>query len=145
MNKNKTIYINKKNKNVDDYASDRLVLYKCKSVRPFIFFPDSLIIDVKKVSIIHNMFFSRSIDTINIVDILRASAYHGMFFGSIQLTTRFFTQKSITFTHLLKKDAINARALIQGLIIAGEKKINLESMRKQEIVRVCMDLGKANI
>ena len=145
MKKNKTIYINKKEQHVDDYSNDTLVLYRCKTVWPFIFFPDSLIIDVKKVSIVHDMYFSRSIDTINIVDVLKASAYHGMFFGSVQLTTRFFTQKSIVFTHLWKKDAIIARALIQGLIIAREKNINLESMKREQIMKVCMDLGKANI
>lgn len=126
-----------------DVSNDRIVLFKCKTVFPFTLFPDEIIIDKKKVSIIRDNFLTRHIDTINIVDVLKASLFHGPFFGSLELTTRFYSQKPIKFTHLKKADALTARSLIQGLIIATEKKMDLELMEKKDVYDCCMNLGKA--
>lgn len=123
----------------------RSILFICRTVWPIMFFPDDIIIDKKKVSIIRGNLFTRHIDTINIIDILKVSAFHGPFFGSIQLTTRFYSQKSISFTHLWKSDALKARSLIQGLIIALEKGLDLEKMEKEDILSQCLALGKATI
>lgn len=124
-------------------STNPILLFRCKTLFPFTLFPDEITIDSEKISIIRDNILTRHIDTIAISDILKASVFHGPFLGSLEITTRFFSQKPIAFTHLKKADAIKSRSLIQGLIIVRQKKHDIKSMSKEQICKLCFKLGKA--
>ncbi len=88
---------------------------RIKTVFPFIFFPDDLIIDEAKVTIIKRYFFAcQEIHTIPIKDIVDVIVASSLFFATLYIK-RAFQNDLYQFNYLNKQDAMRARQLIQEL------------------------------
>lgn len=121
------------------------VLLRINAVFPFNFFPDEVIVDETKVSIIHKIFFySNSIRSIAHEDIFNVIVEHSLFFATLEIVDRFFVEQPIIIRYLKKDDAILARRLIQGIIIAKKKGINLTELKKDELHRKIELLGEVH-
>lgn len=102
---------------------------KIKAVFPFNFFPDEIIIDETKVSVYHRIFFfSKQIVSVDYKDILNVILDHSLFFATLELVGRFFAEQPISVKYLKKKDAILARRVIQGMIIAKKEGIDVSAI-----------------
>lgn len=95
------------------------IILSVRSVFPFDFFSDTLILDLNKINLVKNdFFFSKTVYTVEYADILNVVAECGPFFGNVKITTRFFTAEPLTISFLKRKDALTARHLLNGLLIA---------------------------
>lgn len=105
------------------------ILFRTKTVFPFDFFPDDLIIDSEKVNIIIRDFFgAEQIHGIPIKNITDLSVEHSAFFATLHiLPGRVFQNQVVSIRHLKKNDAIKARNIIQGLIIADRENVELSN------------------
>lgn len=113
------------------------------TVFPFTLFPDTIILDRKKVTIIRRSFFMVS-DTISvrIEDILHVALSLGPFFGSITLETRFFNhEKSYSLKWLTRKDAIYLKHMIHGYVIALHSGVAVDSKEKEPLIELLEELG----
>lgn len=134
------------------------VLFKANTVFPFILFPDSIMLDREKLTIIHRPFFLMArITAIRIKDILNAEVDIGPFFGSLRVMTRYFSDQSqfsgiapdarntkhpiINF--LWRRDAMKLHSLLQGYIIVSQKEIDCSEIAKEELVMLLHDLGQS--
>ena len=120
------------------------LLLSATTVFPFTLFPDTLTVDRTKLTVAHRSFFMvAEVMSIRVEDILNVTANVGPFFGSVQISTRFFdTQKPYTVNYLWRGDALKIKRIMQGYIIATQKKIDCSSLATKELVMLLDRLGQ---
>lgn len=122
------------------------VLLKTKTVFPFNLFPDTVTIDREKLTIADRLFFRvAKIISVPIRDILSVEADVGPFFGSIHITSRYFSTNPYSINFLWRSEAIKLQKLLQGYIIAHERDIDCSDIGKSELVNLLNDLGQGDI
>jgi|SRR3990167_8638677 len=120
------------------------VILDIKAVFPFNFFPDELMVDETKVSIHTNFFFyNKQVRSIEYSDIFNVVIQEGLFFAKLEIVDRYFSEQSITIEYLKKKDAVLARRIIQGMIIAKKKNIDLRSLPIHELMQKLDRIGQS--
>jgi|GEM_PF-882189 len=125
------------------HASDMLIT--ASTVFPFTLFPDTVTVDRSKLSVTKRFFFAISeAFSIRIEDILNVTADVGPFFGSVRITTRFFTteKKPYSVNYLWRSDALRLKRILQGYIIATTKNIDSSSMPADRLADMLDELGK---
>lgn len=121
------------------------LLYKANTVFPFNFFPDTIVIDKEKLTIIARYFFwVAKITSVPIRDILSVEADVGPFFGSIYLTSRYFYTNPHSIRFLWRRDAIKIQKLVQGFIIANERGIDCSNIDRSQLEELLEHLGESN-
>lgn len=119
------------------------VLARANTVFPLTIFPDTVVVDRAKVTIIRRDFFWSS-DTISfrIEDVLNVSATVGPFFGSLTIASRVMsTTDHFQVRHLWRTDAIRLKHLIQGYVIAQHNGIDIGQLTRAELVATLTNLG----
>ncbi len=136
---------NKALKQLDNLAHvSKQVILAIKTVFPFDFFQDELFVDVTKVSIhIHYFFYSKEVRSVEFKDIFNIIVQHGVFFASLEIVDKFFSAHPLVIRYLWKKDAIRARRIIQGMIIAQKQNIDIRAIPPNELVRKLETIGES--
>lgn len=118
------------------------LLFKVKSVFPFDFFPDTLLVDYNKITIIHKEFFFIE-QTVNadVSDILNVEVDTTPFFASLKITTRALTAPPLRISFLRKKDGRKARQIINGLLAAHANNAEVGEKNPERIVEMLLALG----
>lgn len=119
------------------------VLGTANTVFPVTLFPDSIIVDRTKMSIIRRDFFWTS-NTISfqIEDILNVSCGVGPVFGSLTIASRVMsTVDHFQVNYLWRSDAIFLKHLIQGHVIAKQSKLETDHLTREEMVETLCELG----
>ncbi len=126
-------------------ASDK-ILFRTKTVFPFTFFPDTLIVDYQKISIIKKKFFmSQKIDSINHNDVLHVEVDTGPLFATLRITTKYFSEKPIRIQYLPKSPAIKVRDLLHGLISARQEDISFSEVDGKKLSKKLQRIGKVEV
>ncbi len=108
------------------------------------FFPNKLIIDIDKVTIIHKVFFaSEQIHSVKIGDISDVVVETSPFYSVLKIIDRGFTENSIDIHYLITDEALKARRIIQGLIIIKERGIDVTPFSTEEIGEKAEELGRS--
>lgn len=120
------------------------ILLEIKSVFPFDLFPDEVIIDETKVSIHRNYFFyTGQIQSVELKDVFNVVVNHGLFFAKLELFDRYFAQQPISVEYLKKEDAIRARHIIQGLVIAKKENIDITALSEDDLIAKLDRIGQS--
>lgn len=125
-------------------GGSREVLVSATTVFPFTLFPDTITIDRTKMTIAHRTFFQvAEVSSFNVDDILNVAANVGPFFGSLSITTRFFEgeNKPCEVKYLWREDALRIKRILQGYVIAVQKRIDCSHFSRDELVRMLNQLG----
>lgn len=119
------------------------ILATAQTVFPFTLFPDTITIDRGKLTISHRNFFRvAEVTSIRIEDILNTTANVGPVFGSLKIATRFFgTDKDYEINYLHRSDALKIKQILQGYIIALQKKIDCSVLPTAELAKLLTELG----
>jgi hypothetical protein len=105
-------------------------LYRTKAVFPFDLFPDEVIIDMNKVNIIKKIFFfTQRVHGVFIQDITDIFVSTAPFFATLEIIDSGFIENSIKIPFLKIDDALKARRIIQGLIVAKKQAIDLSGLK----------------
>lgn len=120
-------------------------LFRAQTVFPFEVFPDRIIIDHHKVTLIHTMFFfSYEIQSIFIHNIKDVITDTSLLFGSLRILPDGYNETWADIKHLWKKDAIKARNIISGLILGYKEGINIRKVETQNLQQQIESLGMVN-
>lgn len=125
-------------------GSSREVLVSATTVFPFTLFPDTITVDRTKMTIAHRTFFQvAEVSSFNVDDILNVAANVGPFFGSLSITTRFFEgeNKPCEVKYLKREDALKIKRILQGYVIAIQKRIDCSVFGRNELVQMLDQLG----
>lgn len=119
------------------------VLASANAVFPFDLFPDTIIVDRTKVTIVKRGFFwSAETISIRIEDILNVTTSVGPFFGSLTVASRVMSSVDHFKTdYFWRKDAIRLKHIIQGYVIAHHNKIDVNHLSKNDMIDTLTELG----
>ncbi len=117
------------------------VLFRCKSLFPFDLFPDEFTIDQLKVTKRQREFFSsEAIHSVLISDISHVEVTYAGFLA--RLIIKRSNGEYVSVGNLKKKDALKAKQIIQGIIVAKSQNIELGMLSVPEIVDKLQKLGQ---
>lgn len=124
-------------------------LLRIKGVFPFDLFPDTLIIDTTKVTIVKSqMFATENIITIPLKDLADAHVQTALFLAS--LTIAYMPQASSPgmlkpeedqISCLKRADAIRAKNIMKGVMIAQSEKIDISKLSPEEVFSLVEKFG----
>lgn len=120
-------------------------LYEIKSVFPFDFFPNTLTIDIDKITVKFKQFFSSvEIRSINISNISQVYVDSGPLFATMYVADQVIVDESsrMRIPYLKKDEAMKARRIIQGLIIAKKSEIDLNNINDEDMLEKVEELGR---
>jgi hypothetical protein len=130
---------------VQAVGSAHEILCHAKSVFPFMLFPDEITVDREQVSITHRQFFKMGeVNSIRIADILNVEANIGPFFGSLQISTRFFTSEKQPYQMkwLSRDEALRVKRILHGYLVAIKKNIDVSALTTEELAAMLDQLGQ---
>lgn len=112
----------------------------------FAMFPDTVIIDRAKVTLIKRQFFrTAEVMSMRIEDVLNATCTVGPFFGTLSITSRVLNDdQTSTIGMFWRSDAKRLKRVLQGYAIALERKIDCSSLETSELSRMLERLGADN-
>lgn len=119
------------------------ILAKATTVFPLSIFPDTIILDRTKLTVIkRNFFFSEQVMSIRIEDILNVSATVGPFFGSVTIATRVMSSDDhFMIRNFTRSDAQHLKHMIQGYVIARHNNIACDHLTHDQLVDTLRELG----
>lgn len=133
-------------------AHQELELFRTKSLFPFTFFPDTIIIDTNKITIVKKEFFANEfITTIPLKDLSDVTVRTAFLMGSV--TIEYMPQASspgamqsvhCTITSLKRKDAIQIQNLLKGALIAKAEDIDIAKLPPEEVKSVITKFGSSD-
>lgn len=129
----------------DLIQKSRKPLFELSTVFPFDFFPDKLSIELDRVNIYHKSFLAtgevRGIAMNNIGEVVIGLS---PFLTTLRIIEeRLGPESTHIFKPVWKEDAVRARRIITGLIIANKEGIDLTIFSPQELAKKAEDLGKS--
>lgn len=126
-----------KHSNLLDEAvdKDKTVLYKAKAVFPFDFFPNEIIIDMAKVTVIDRSFFlSGGVKSIYLRDIVDVEIEAGPLFSKLIIIDQYFTETKIGIRYLKKSEALKCRELIMSLVGAIKTNVDVSKLDSRVLI-----------
>jgi hypothetical protein len=125
-------------------------LLRVETVFPFTFFPDTLIIDTTKISISKKQLFATEyISTIPLKDLSDVNVQTVLFLGTLYL--KYMPQASspgmnnpveIKLPNLKREDAIKAKNILKGVLVAKAEEIDIAKLAPDEIKEVLHKFGE---
>lgn len=119
------------------------ILASATTVFPFTLFPDTIVLDRTKLTVITRSFFwSEDVMSIRIEDILNVSVTLGPIFGSITVATRVLSSDDhFTIRRFWREDALHLKHMIQGYVIARHNDLETAHLSKNELKQTLRELG----
>ncbi len=124
-------------------------LLRVKTVFPFDYFPDTIVIDTAKITICHKQFFATEfITTIPLKDISDVTLQTAFFMATLivkyipQANSSVMNQTvEINVTSLWRKDAIRILNILKGFMVAKAENIDISKLSSEEIITVIEQFG----
>lgn len=121
-------------------SEDKLI--KVEAVFPFDPFPDGIIIDRAKVTVLkRNFFFIEQKTSISTEDLLNVEMNLGPFFGTVKLHSRFFVDGHLEVKYLWRKDARLVERILQAIIIARQHGIDVAKIPREDLLEELHKIG----
>lgn len=118
------------------------VLMNATTVFPFDFFPDSIIVDENKLTIVKRIFFwSETVFTVLVKDILSIGISSNPFFSTLSVEVKGFEKNPAPVNYLWNKDAVQIKKLITGLTTCVKEGINTSLISDKEVARKVEEIG----
>lgn len=149
--RNKKQVQDEKEKQVEDVIklqntiiSSKRTIITVKSVFPFDFFPDQIVVDENKINIIKSeFFFSKEVYSIPIENMNGVTSSSNLFFGQLRLEAWGISKLPDPVEYLWKKDAVKVRRIISGLITAHHANIDMTNIPLMKARRALEEIGRA--
>jgi hypothetical protein len=120
-------------------------LFETKAIFPFDFVPDQLLIDMSKVTILYREFFGMGTEhTILLNEIRNVDVEIHLLTATLLILVSGPGVIWTSIEYLHKRDALLAKHIIEGLLIAKAEKCDLQGMSIPERVEKLVSLGKWN-
>jgi hypothetical protein len=106
-------------------------------------FPDTMIIDRAKVTVTKRTFYRMAdVMSVRIEDVLNATCTVGPFLGTVSIVSRVMSDEQITTVgRFWRGDAIRMKRVLQGYVIALQRKIDCSQLQTRELAMMLEKLG----
>jgi hypothetical protein len=120
------------------------ILFKCQTVFPFDFFPDTIVIDKTKVNIVFKMFFwSETVHSIMLKNIKDIQVDSNVFFATLTIIPDVYVGQATSVSYLHKSCALEARRIIQGLMLCYREGLDISDLDTRDIKGKIETVGTA--
>ncbi|MDQ5951075.1 MAG: hypothetical protein QG639_352 [Patescibacteria group bacterium] len=132
---------------VKDIDRDNEFLFKFTSVFPLDLFPDEVIVDKLKITIVkRDFFFSKRIITFPMTGTIQVQLFRGPITSKVHIDdTSTIHQDPIPIKNVWLNDALLFHDLVQGMVIGIKQGVNLMSMSRKEILDNAERWGAVNV
>jgi len=111
------------------------------SVFPWNFFPNTIDVEESRVTFIFRQLFASQSHSVDIKDISNVFIESGFFFATLQIVSKTFIQNDIKIEYLKKKDAYQAKDIIEGLRTFIQNDINSSNYEIGDLVNKLKELN----
>ena len=130
-------------------ARHEIEIMRTQSIFPFSLFPDTLVIDTTKVTISRKQLFATEfVATIPLKDLADVTMQTALFFGSVMIKYMPQTESlgmgrpiDVKILNLKRKDAIKAKNILKGALVAKAEEIDIAKLPPEEVVKVLEKFG----
>lgn len=147
---NKNSVVIEKDQRTETQKIDRVIektgrkLFEISSVFPFDFFPDKIVIDENKVSLIFGIFFfSEQVFPIFIKDIKNVTVSSSILFASLTFELTGYEKNPQKIKYLWIPGAMRARRIITGLVACHAEKIDTTKLSESKLLEKVEEIGRA--
>ena len=119
------------------------IIYKAKTVFPFDLFPNTVILDINKLSINYHGLIRRDEFPVLIEDVKNIQTYHGLFFSTLRVEIAGYETNPPDLTMLWPEDANRIKRYVLALLEAKKRRIDLTVLDKKSLQNKLEELGKA--
>lgn len=120
------------------------VIYETSSVFPFQLFPDRVLVDENKVTIVRKELFFKRVFPIMYEDVLTVRVNRSFLFASMEFEVKRISKKPRPIAYLKPKEATMAKKYIMGLVEAKKANIDLSKLTTEQIKEKLEEIGKAD-
>src|SRR3989344_474735 len=134
----------KDKKLLDAIVSHSREIYRISAIFPFDLFPDDLVIDENKITFITRDFWKvERVHSVYLKDISDCIVQTTIFFASLNVVDLGFRDNWIGINFLKIGDALRARRIIQGLMVAHKLDLDLSAVPVETLDDKMETLGQA--
>jgi hypothetical protein len=126
-----------------DLASQSTVIFETQSVFPFQLFPDRLIVESDKVTIVHRTFAWKGIFPILLDNLNSVSVNRGLLFAALSFELTGYENNPGDIVHLWPENAAKAKRYIMGLLNAKKQGVDISKIPITEIKDDLEKIGKS--
>ena len=118
-------------------------LISASTVFPLTLFPHTISVDREKLTIAARSFFRvASVNSIPITDVQSVEVDVGPFFGTVKVTSKYFVNNQREIRYLWREEATKIHHLLQGLILAHQRHVDINTLDKEQLLLLLSDLGQ---
>jgi hypothetical protein len=123
-------------------ANHSTVIFEAQAVFPFQMFPDRIIVEKDKVTLIHRTFAWKNVFPVLISNLNGVTVTRSFLFASLSLELTGYENNPDDIMHLRPSDAAKAKRYILGLIHAQKQGIDLSKIPIEELKDDLEEIGK---
>lgn len=144
-NKKKTVVekLEETRQKLTEIAERSKLIYTAKAIFPFQFFPDEIVIETDKVTVIHRTLWYKTVHPMPLDYLMSVTVTRGILFAAISFEITGFETNPGDITHLWPGDAAKAKRYIMGLIEAKKENIDLSPVKPSEIRDQVEEIGRS--
>lgn len=125
-------------------ADQSNIIYRAKSVFPLQIFPDEIIVERDKVTIVHRTFAWKNVFPVLISNLNGVIATRSFFFASLSLELTGYENNPDDITHLWPEDAARVKRYILGLIHATKQGVDVSKIPLEELKENVEEIGRTS-
>lgn len=125
--------------------SNRILASVSSHAFPFDLFPDTIIIEEGRITIISRHLLSSEVHSVDINDISNIFINTTIFFSQLVIISNTFEDNKIKIRNLRPREAVFARRIIEGLRIFVNKHIDTSNYSKEELITKLEELSTTKI
>lgn len=125
--------------------SNRILVKISSHALPFDFFPNSIVVEEGRVTIINRHFLSSEVHSVDMKNIANIFINTTWFFSQLVIISKTFEENEIKIRNLRTKDAIFVRRIIEGLRVFEREEINTSDYTVEELISKLKKLSTTSI
>lgn len=120
------------------------ILAKATTVFPFTPFPDTIVIDRHKLTIVRRHLLTEQALSVPIENIKNVQADMGPIFGTITVISDQFVNSEQRLEYLRRRDVDKIQKLVQGIVMATKDKIDISEVDPKRLQSMLTELGEGH-
>lgn len=112
---------------------------------PVDFFPNTLVVEEDRVTIVTREFLSSQVHSVDIKNIANILINTTLFFSQLVIISKTFEENEVTIRNLRTNEAIYVRRIIEGLRLLSTKQINTSVYSTDELISTLEELSTTEI
>lgn len=127
---------------LSELADKSTIIFQTQSAFPFQLFPDKIIVELDKITIVRRSFAMKNVFPILLDNLNSISVTRGFFFASLSFEITGYETNPGDIEFLWASDAAKAKRIIMGLVNARKQGVDVSKIPLEELKSDLEEIGK---